>query len=110
MSGSNADMCEYTIVSEKSLAKLPDDITNWEDVVYEPTACVTNLLNITDVHMGDTVVLVGAGYMGQLTLQALTRASQADRVVVFELREDRRKAAAEYGAEVYDPESEEGKR
>ena len=110
MSGSNADMCEYTIVSEKSLAKLPDDITNWEDVVYEPTACVTNLLNITDVHMGDTVVLVGAGYMGQLTLQALTRASQAGRVVVFELREDRRKAAAEYGAEVYDPESEEGKK
>ena len=109
LSGSNQDMCEYTTLSEKSLVKLPDDVTDWEQVVYEPTACVTNLLNITDINMGDHVVLVGAGYMGQLTLQALTRASQAGRITVFELREDRRKVAETYGAEVYDPESEEGK-
>lgn len=110
MSGNNEMMCEYATVPAAGLVRLPDDTTEWEKVIYEPTCCVTNLLNIADIHMGDHVVLVGAGYMGTLTLQALTRASQAGKVTVFELREDRRKMAEAYGAEVFDPESEEGKK
>lgn len=110
-SGTNEMMCEYATVPAAGLVKIPDDTTDWASVVYEPTCCVANLINITDVHMGDHVVLVGAGYMGQLTLQALTRASQASRITVFELREDRRKMAEAYKpAEVYDPESAEGKK
>ncbi|TAH64735.1 MAG: hypothetical protein EWM47_12020, partial [Anaerolineaceae bacterium] len=110
-SGTNEMMCEYATVPEAGLVKLPDDTTDWEKVIYEPTCCVTNLLDITDIRMGDHVVLVGAGYMGLLTLQALTRASQASRITVFELREDRRKMAEEYNpTEVLDPESEEGKK
>lgn len=110
LSGNNEMMCEYATVEAAGLVKLPDDVTEWEKVVYEPTCCVANLLNIADIHMGDHVVLVGAGYMGILTMQALTRASQAGRVTVFEIREDRRKMAEEYGVEIYDPESEEGKK
>ena len=46
-----------------------------------------------------------------MTLQGLTRGSQAGRITVFELREDRREMAKAYpGCEVYDPESEEGKK
>ena len=109
-SGNNEMMCEYSTVPAAGLCKVPDDTTDWASIVFEPTCCVTNLLNIADIHMGDHVVLVGAGYMGQLTLQALTRASQAGRITVFELREDRRKMAEAYGpTEVLDPESEEGK-
>lgn len=110
-SGTNDMMCEYATVPAAGLVKLPDDTTEWEKVVYEPTCCVVNLLDISNIHMGDHVVLVGAGYMGLLTLQALTRTSQAGRITVFELREDRRKMAEEYSpTEVLDPESEEGKK
>ncbi len=110
-SGNNEMMCEYSTVPEAGLVRIPDDVTDYEHYVFEPTCCVTNLLNITDIHMGDHVVLVGAGYMGLLTLQALTRASQAGRITVFELREDRRRMAEAYGpTEVLDPESEEGKK
>ncbi len=110
-SGNNEMMCEYSTIPEAGLVRIPDDVTDYEHYVIEPTCCVTNLLNITDIHMGDHVVLVGAGYMGLLTLQALTRASQAGRITVFELREDRRKMAEAYGpTEVLDPESEQGKK
>ena len=98
LSGNNEMMCEYATVPAAGLVKLPDDVKDWEKVVYEPACCVTNLVNITDIHMGDHVVLVGAGYMGLQTLQMLTRASQAGRITVFELREDRRKMAEAYGA------------
>jgi len=109
-SGNNEMMCEYATVKRAGLCRIPDDVTDYEKYVIEPTCCVVNLLNITNIQMGDHVVLVGAGYMGQLTLQGLTRASQAGRITVFELREDRRKMAEAYGpTEVLDPESEEGK-
>lgn len=108
--GGNEMMAEYFINRADGLVKLPDDTTDWAGVVYEPTCCVVNLLNITNIQMGDHVVLVGAGYMGMLTLMGLTRSTQAGRITVFELREDRRKMAQELTKEVYDPESEEGKR
>jgi len=108
--GGNEMMSEYFTTSARSVVKLPDDTTDWPGVVYEPTVCAINVLNKAQIAAGDHVVLVGAGYMGQLTLQGLTRASQAGRITVFELREDRRKMAEAYGpTAVYDPESEEGK-
>ncbi|MEG2673357.1 MAG: alcohol dehydrogenase catalytic domain-containing protein, partial [Ruthenibacterium sp.] len=108
--GGNEMMCEYFTVPEDCLVKLPDDTTDWAAAVIEPNCCVVNLLQKTGIESGDHVVLVGAGYMGLLTLMGIMNASPAGRVTVFELREDRRKMAAEYGpTEVYDPESEEGK-
>ena len=109
--GGNDMMCEYFINRADGIVKLPDDTTDWAGVVYEPTCCVVNLLNIADIKMGDHVVLVGAGYMGMLTLMGLTRSTQAGRITVFELREDRREMARGLNpTEVLDPESEEGKR
>lgn len=109
-SGSNEMMCEYFTVPDDCVVKLPDDTEDWAKVVYEPTCCVVNLLYKTDIKAGDHVVLVGAGYMGLLTLMGL-RAEPYGRLTVFELREDRREMAKAYGAtEVLDPESEEGKR
>lgn len=108
--GGNEMMCEYFTAHESSFIKLPDDTTDWASVVIEPTSCVVNILDRANIRIGDHIVVVGAGYMGQLLLQGLTRASAAGKITVFELREDRRKQAEEYGVDaVYDPESEEGK-
>lgn len=108
--GSSEMMCEYVTLDRSGVDKLPDDLTDWASAIYEPTCCVVNLLNKTNVEPGDHVVLVGAGYMGLLTLMGL-RATPAGRVTVFELREDRREMAKAYGpTEVLDPESEEGKK
>ena len=110
-SGSNEMMCEYLTVPEDCLVRLPDDTTDWAKAVIEPNCCVVNVLYKANIEPGDHVVLVGAGYMGTMTLMGLMRGSQAGRVTVFELREDRRKMAEAYGPnEVLDPESEEGKR
>ena len=109
-SGSNEMMCEYFTVTQDCLVKLPDDTEDWAKVVFEPTCCVVNVLYNTRIDPGDHVVLVGAGYMGTLTMMGL-RAEPWGRLTVFEIREDRREMAKAYGAtEVLDPESEEGKK
>jgi threonine dehydrogenase-like Zn-dependent dehydrogenase len=100
------------IVNNKAagVCHLPDTLTNWADAIYEPTCCVVNLLYKADLQPGDRVVLVGAGYMGLLTLQGLLRGSCAGYVTVLEKRPERREMAKELGADyVFDPYSAEGK-
>ncbi len=110
-SGSSAMMCEYITLPANCVVKIADDTTDWAKAVTEPNCCVVNLLYKTNIEPGDHVVLVGAGYMGTLALMGLTRGSQAGRITVFELREDRRQMAKAYQpCEVFDPESEEGKK
>jgi len=109
--GSNEMMATHVTVKPRFVVKLPDETDDWVAAVTEPTTCVVNLLFQTHIEPGDHVVLIGAGYMGTLTLMGLTRGSQAGRITVFEIREDRRKAAMEYQPdEVLDPESAEGKK
>ena len=109
-SGSNEMMTQYLNVIADAAERLPDDITDWSKWIIEPTCCIVNLLNKAKIEAGDTVALVGCGYMGLLTLQGLLRGSQAGRILAFEKRPERRKLAEGYGAkEVYDPDSKEGK-
>lgn len=108
-SGSNEMMSEFVTVKADCVAKLPDSTTDWVSAVVEPTCCVVNVLYKTHIEPGDHVVLIGAGYMGTLALQGLTGGSQAGRITVFEVREDRIKMAKAYHEDVYDPYSEEGK-
>jgi threonine dehydrogenase-like Zn-dependent dehydrogenase len=109
--GSNEMMATYVTVKADRVVKLPDNTKDWVAAVTEPTTCVVNLLFQTHIEPGDHVVLIGAGYMGSLSLMGLTRGSQAGRITVFEIREDRRKMAETYHPdEVLDPESAKGKK
>jgi len=107
--GSNEMMCQYINLGQKSIAKIPNDVEDYAKWVLEPTVCVVNLLHKSSIEPGDKVVLVGAGYMGLLTLQGLLRGSQAGSVTVFETRPERLELARAYNPEFcFDPYSEEG--
>lgn len=107
--GSNEMMSQYLNIIAAGAAKLPETIDDWSKWIIEPTCCVVNLLNKTQIEEGDTVALVGCGYMGLLTLMGLLRGSQAGKVIVFEKKPERRALARQYGAGlVYDPYDEEG--
>src|SRR5690554_311881 len=75
-SGSNDMMAEAINLREECIARIPDDVEDYAKWVLEPTVCVVNLLHKTQIEPGDSVVLVGAGYMGLLTLQGLIKGSQ----------------------------------
>ncbi len=108
-SGSNDMMNQYFNVDSDCVAKIPDDTTDYVSWVAEPTVCVVNLLAITNIQPGDKVALVGAGYMGLLTLMGL-QAYPMGEITVFEKRADRLAMAKEYNPTYcFDPDSEEGK-
>jgi threonine dehydrogenase-like Zn-dependent dehydrogenase len=63
----------------------------------EPLACAVNAVDLADVRLGDDVVLIGAGFMGNL-VQELVALRGPRQVIVADTRSDARDKAAELGA------------
>lgn len=79
------------------------DLSYSQAAFAEPFACCIHGVDQADVESGDTVVIVGAGPIGLLLLQAF-RTSGAGTIIVSEPIERRREIAAELGADhVVDP-------
>lgn len=88
------------VVNNKTsgICRLPDDLTDWKNAVYEPTCCVVNLLYLSGITPGDKVAIVGCGYMGALTLMGLVNGSCAGDIIVFETIKERQELARKIGA------------
>jgi threonine dehydrogenase-like Zn-dependent dehydrogenase len=63
----------------------------------EPLACAVNAIELTDVRLGDDVLLVGAGYMGLLLLQ-LAGQRGPRHLIVADVRDEALDHARAFGA------------
>ena len=68
-----------------------------DEALAEPLACAVNAVEETDVRLGDDVVLIGAGFMGNL-VQALVSLRGARQLIVADTRPDALARAAALGA------------
>lgn len=89
----------YTLVNPAKAVRIPDDVSDYAIWISEPAACATNGVRSARVEPGDTVVLIGTGYMGMLVLQGLPK-SLMSRFIVVDLDEERLELARQYGAEI----------
>ncbi|MCX6081185.1 MAG: zinc-dependent alcohol dehydrogenase family protein [Chloroflexi bacterium] len=94
---------EYCVMVESNVYPIPDQLSFEEAAFCEPLACAVHGVELTQIHPGDTVLVLGAGGMGNLIAQLAARAGAAN-VIVSEPILRRRKAALENGAtHVVDP-------
>jgi len=87
---------DYFIAKGDAVAKLPDDLP-FEYGIGEPLGAVVNGVRQAAPRAGDSVAVVGAGFMGTLLIQALSRMNLSSLVAV-DVRDDRLRLAKEYGA------------
>lgn len=85
-----------------ALVKLPDSLSWEESTFLEPIACCIASLEKCSIGFGDTVVVIGAGVMGQL-IQQLCLLRGAAHVLVSEIELSRRSIAEQMGATVINP-------
>ena len=106
--GSVTEMAQYFTITEDCVVRIPDDTVDYTKWVIEPTCTVQNVLNWANIVPGEHVALVGAGYMGLLTLMGL-QAHPWGELTVFETREDRLEMArALRPTRAFNPDSPEG--
>jgi len=68
-----------------------------EEALAEPLACASNAVELADVRLGDDVVVIGAGFMGNL-VQMLVQLRGPRHVVVADTRADALERARKLGA------------
>jgi (R,R)-butanediol dehydrogenase/meso-butanediol dehydrogenase/diacetyl reductase len=88
---------EYGIFEEYSLFKLPDSVTDEMGAFVEPLAVAVHAVKRSRMKIGASVVIIGAGPIGLLVMQACLAAG-AGKVFVMEPKNARREMAAKTGA------------
>ncbi|HWM94294.1 MAG TPA: alcohol dehydrogenase catalytic domain-containing protein [Thermoanaerobaculia bacterium] len=78
---------EYDLARADSVIPLPDSLVD-RPVLGEPLACAVNVMRRSGVREGDTVVLLGTGFLGTLLLQLLRRYRPSRVIAVSRRRMD----------------------
>lgn len=94
---------EYCVMTATNVYELSDEIGFEEAAFTEPLACAIHGTDLANIKLGDTVLVIGAGGMGNLITQC-ARNNGAANIIVSEPIAVRREKALENGAtHVIDP-------
>jgi len=88
---------EYVNVPQRIVYRLPDSLSFSEAAMLEAVAVAVHAVALSKISSGDQALVLGAGMIGLLTLQAL-RAAGCSTVYVADVDTSRLKLAKEVGA------------
>lgn len=93
----NGAYAEYVTVPERIVHRLPESMSYVEAAMLEPTAVALHAVRVSEIREGATALVIGAGMIGLLTMQA-ARAAGCSRVLIADVDATRLKLAEELGA------------
>ncbi|HEV2323809.1 MAG TPA: galactitol-1-phosphate 5-dehydrogenase [Terracidiphilus sp.] len=89
---------EYVVVPARILYHLPENFEFSEAAMLEAVSVALHAVGVSEVRPGETALVIGAGMIGLLTLQA-ARAAGAGRVLIADVDPTRLKLARQLGAD-----------
>ncbi len=92
-------MAEYVLVPGRLLHPLPDSVSFDAGAMVEPAAVAMHAARISGIASGDLVVVLGAGLIGNLAMQA-ARTLGAGAVAVADIVPERLELARRLGADI----------
>lgn len=88
---------EYVCVPEYILYRMPDNVTFVQAAMIEPLSVAYHAATRTPIKAGDSVVVVGVGTIGLLTLQVV-RSFGAKQIIAVDISDERLELARANGA------------
>lgn len=89
---------EYVAVPERIVYKLPDNLAFAEAAMLEAVSVALHATAVSQIEGGETALVIGAGMIGLLTLQA-ARAAGCSQVFIADIDPTRLKSAEQFGAD-----------
>ncbi len=89
---------EYVVVPQRIAYHLPDGLEFQEAAMLEAVSVALHAVRVSQMKGGETVLVIGAGMIGLLTLQA-AKAAGAARVLVADIDQSRLQRAEKLGVE-----------
>jgi threonine dehydrogenase-like Zn-dependent dehydrogenase len=93
---SNNAFAEYDVVKETSIVKLPDNLAG-KPFPAEPLGCAMNIFERSDISKGDTVAIIGIGFLGAILCQLAKHAGA--KVIAISRRKYSLDFAKKYNAD-----------
>jgi L-iditol 2-dehydrogenase len=90
-------LAEYAKAHEKGLYRVPDNLPPKIAAFIEPISCAIHGIDRADIKLGDSVVIIGAGTMGQLLLQ-MARNTGAAHIIHIDKIAWKLEVSKNYGA------------
>ena len=90
---------EYAVVPEHIIYPMPDNLAFEHAAMIEPVSVAVHAVKRTPIAVGDTAVVVGAGMIGLLVVQAL-KAAGCGKVIAVDLDEEKLSLAKDLGVEI----------
>ena len=94
----NGAFAEFVNVPEHIVYPIPEGLSFDHAAMVEPVSVAVHAVDITPLRLGDTALVLGAGMIGLLTLQAL-RTAGCGRIIIADLADDRLELARKLGAD-----------
>ena len=94
---SDAPHAEYSLVRKDGAFKVPEGISDEEATFWNLSATVLNGVRLADIRLGESVVVVGVGILGQIASQ-YSRLCGGFPVITIDLSERRLELAKRLGA------------
>jgi len=94
---------EYVVAPARACYAIPPDLDHSAGALIEPVACAVRVMQVGRVSLGDRVLVIGAGPVGLMIIEA-ARAAGAGRVIAVDTNPRRLTMARAFGAtEVIEP-------
>ena len=90
---------EYLAVPEFVLYRIPDEVGYDQAAMIEPISIAFHSLNLTPLKLNDAAIVVGAGMIGLLVIQALRLAGYG-AIIVADIDPSKFRLATEFGADI----------
>jgi len=91
-------LAQFVAVPERIVVRLPDGVSFEQAAMVEPVSIAVHAVARVPVQFNDTAVVVGAGMIGLLIIQAL-KARGCGNVIAVDTRDDRLDLARQLGAD-----------
>lgn len=93
-------MADYICPPQENVYKIPDNLSLRNAALTEPLSCCLHGMDLLDVKLGETVVVVGFGAIGGIMVQLCRHASAAN-IIVIETNEEKREKTLAMGATMF---------
>ncbi|QOV19639.1 zinc-dependent alcohol dehydrogenase family protein [Blautia liquoris] len=93
----NGAFAEYVITHEKQVYSFSEDLSFMEAAMAEPVSCCLNGIDLCNIKVGSTVLVIGGGPIGMIMLQ-LAKHAGAAKLILSEPVEEKRTQALKLGA------------
>ena len=87
---------EYTSVHPEMVKRIPDNVTDDEACMVEPSAVSLHAVNLADIRVGAKVLIVGGGIIGLMAAE-FAKLNGATYIALLETNEKRGKKSLTYG-------------